>query len=233
MDQSQPQSTKRRKSNPNNPPTNNPNPQPELDTEMNYSSTPTNSSAIDLSDIDIAEAFKMDINSFAISHVKMTFAVLNCLDKIKSKTLSLTSLRWPKHILNKVKLLPETMQISCASTLLREEIAALEQKALNLDKDKSTLKESLLKKIHEDLLLHNEDKAMDILETHTSKILSSFNSKVLQQTALFTSNQNLHKAKAEKRKLKKTHNTIAHQNDSDRKKLQNTIKKAITMEVKK
>ncbi len=38
------------------------------------------------------------------------------------------------------------MQINCASALLGQEIAALEQRVLNLDKEKSKLKESLLKR---------------------------------------------------------------------------------------
>ena len=189
--------------------------------------------SIVLTDIDLVTVFEKDISSTAISFVKITFAIMNYMQKITVKQDCINSKIWPNHIKSKIKDLEEPFCTQYASKILRNEISLLKDKSLQLDEKRKALTVSLFTKLKDDLDICFDDpiKNQHSLDYYKQMILLELERFKLTYISRFTLNEAKTKSKREKRLATKKNNYISHtEQSSDTSK---GIKQLILKEVKK
>jgi hypothetical protein len=196
--------------------------------------SPTPTLQNDIAKLKLIDAFKTDINTSALSYVKLTFAIQNLEAKIENKKNNHDACIWPPHILNKIKNLNVDHQKNIGQSLLMDELKHLNEKVSELTTLRSTLKNDLSLKIATDLRLHiDEPLVRSMMDTQKQEIMALWQLKIIQHTSTFTANQLAQAKKTEAKKLKKKEATSNKIDEHSPSKIKTTIKQLVVSELKK
>ena len=92
-----------------------------------------------LYEFDLPVLLAPQINNFALSSTKINFKIKALKQAKIDKTLLITNLKWPPHIISKIKNLDTSLQSSAATNFINSEISNLNTKIDILEKEKSNI----------------------------------------------------------------------------------------------
>jgi hypothetical protein len=183
-----------------------------------------------LDEIDPINLFANTINDYALSNVKIKFALRGIQKSIDNNKQFTISKNWPIHIFNKVKTLDITLQNDSALKLAHDELTKYETKHQQLQTQLNEIFNQLILEITQILTINFDKNIPEFVTSIQPKIELYFNNRVIQHTSVFVKNQRQNDSKKQKRDLLKKQNISIDNMDTDDS-LETKIKKLVLKEI--